>query len=182
MSSNATVSYRQAALENGIDLSGLSADLAGTSTSGAATYRPERWNAYSSGEGGYQYQIAAGDTLSALAALYLDDAARWAEIWNLQPSSRTANGSPDEIYADEWMEMPKEAGDNARAWNGGTLPGTAGGQSGGGGGGGGGGSGATGETDLGTGTGQPMSKNTKTAIVVVVAALAALGIVYAVTR
>lgn len=171
-----TVCYRQAMLERGLDLGGLDATLAATGTAGAVPFRAERWNAYSSDGGGYQYQIASGDTLAGLAALYLDDAARWPEIWNLQDSGRTANGSPNEIYADEWFEMPKEAGDNARAWNGGTLPGTAGGQ----------GIGPTptpGPTPTnGTTPTAGMSKNTKTAIVVGLAALAALGVVYAVTR
>lgn len=118
----------QACLEQGVDLGTLGAiQLGDTHTTGAGTFRAERWNAYSEGGGGYQYQIAGGDTLSALAALYLDSAARWQEIWNLQSAERRAASSPDEIWADEWMEMPIEAGENARKLNGGQpLPGTAG--------------------------------------------------------
>jgi len=130
-----TVSNRQELLEQGIDLGSIRADLGSDAvatlgdagTTGAGTFRPERWHVYTADGGGYEYQIASGDTLSALAALYLNHSARWPEIWNIQHASRRDGGSPDEIYADEWFYMPEEAGLNARAMNGGTLPGTPGG-------------------------------------------------------
>ena len=127
-----TVCFRQACLEEGIelgDLEPMGVQLAGMNTTGAAPFRPERWNDYALADGseGYQYQVASGDTLSALAALYLDNAQRWNDIWTLQAPERTVPGSPDQIFVDEWLEMPAEAGDKAKAWNGGTLPGSGGG-------------------------------------------------------
>ena len=160
-----TVTFSQDLMEQGHDLGSLNVTLAAIGQSGAATFRAERWWQYSPGR--YQYQIAAGDTLAALAALYLDNGGRWAEIWNLQDASRTQGGSPDQIFADEWMEMPPEAGENAKAWNGGTIP-TKGTNGGGGGGG-------------GKEIVEPMSSNKKT-VLVLGAGAAALLVLYLATR
>jgi hypothetical protein len=161
-----TVTYHQACLERGVDLGRVEATLAAIGTAGARPFRPERWNAYSEGAGGYQYQVASGDTLSGLAALYLDDPSRWPEIWNMQGAARTQYGSPDQIFADEWLDMPIEAGENARSWNGGELPGTAG---------------KAGSKGLGGGEEPPAAK-AKTAAVVVGVGAAALLVIYLATR
>ena len=53
------------------------------------------------------YIVQPGDTLSAIAARYLGDAARWPEIWNLnQPEY--AGRSPDVIYPGDEFVMPPE--------------------------------------------------------------------------
>lgn len=173
-----TVSYDQACLENGIDLGAMAVGLAALSTAGARPFRPERWLDHTDIGGSAYYKVASGDTLSGLAALYLDNAARWQEIWAVQDADRTTNGSPDEIFTDEWLRMPAEALAAAIALNGGPV--SHGNVTTGGGGGGGGGTGATDLTD--TTTAKPLSSGTKTAIVVGLAALAALGVVLAVTR
>jgi len=136
---NLTTAQHQNALDQGIELGAVRADLGELPPNiepgqlepftgpGAVPFRPERWNAYSQDGGGYQYQVASGDTVSGLAATYLGSGSRWNEIWAMQSPERKAAGSADAIWVDEWLEMPLEAGDNAKAWNGGTLPGSAGG-------------------------------------------------------
>jgi hypothetical protein len=168
--SHGYTTIHQACLEQGIDLGAVSVELMGLHTTGARPFRADRWNAYSENGGGYQYQVASGDTLSGLAALYLDSAARWPEIWNLQDSRRTnpaAGYSPDRIYVDEWLEMPAEAGDNARVMNGGAdLPGTAGHKV------------APGEKGIEPATAAKLKKYAP----YVIGGVLALGVLYAVTR
>ena len=60
--------------------------------------------------------IAAGDTLSGLAATYLGSPARWKEIWNLMPAQFRFSHSPDVITPGDVFNMPDEARDNLKAW------------------------------------------------------------------
>jgi hypothetical protein len=156
-----TVSWHQQMLEQGVDLGAIRAELGNLSTPGAADFRPENWDEPTS-----NYQVAAGDTLSALAALYLDNAGRWDELWAYQRDERRVGGSPDQIYAGEWLVMPPEALANAKIMMGGSG-GTSGEGSG------------RGPTN---GNGTPAQKSNTTAIVVGVGALAALGLLYLATR
>ncbi len=193
MNQNPTnVEYRQACLEQGIDLGSVGIQLAGYpdgtptlgtlpegmepgqlepfTAPGAVDFRPERWWDPEGDGSIYQYQLASGDTLSGLAATYLGDPNRWEEIWAEQPSDYRAARSPDVVYEGEWRMMPKEAGDNAKQWAGGELPGT---QASGGG------------EDQGTGGGtteelggeEPTAAPSKGKTLLIVGGLAALAIV-----
>ena len=62
-----------------------------------------------------RYRVQSGDTLSTISKRYLGSAGRYMEIWNAQPSTRTAGKSPNNIIAGEALVMPLEAVDNARA-------------------------------------------------------------------
>lgn len=184
-----TVSFRQAALEQGIDL-GTCASLGsngddqpygpetgyGTrldpadypeeipSESGwpsAVPIRPGNWD-----QDRCKYRLAYGDTLSGLAATYLYSPQRWSEIWAEQTDVMRSTRSPDHLMAGEWINMPAEALTNmlseVQKGSGGGVIVTNGG--------GGGGAGAK----------PPMSTGKKIAIGAGVAAL--LGAIYLATR
>ncbi len=56
------------------------------------------------------YIVQYGDTLSGLSRLYLGDAGRYMEIWNLQSAAyRALRGSPDIIKELDVLTMPNEA-------------------------------------------------------------------------
>jgi hypothetical protein len=79
----------------------------------AVTVRPDNWNMDLQPA---TYTIAAGDTLSGLAATYLGSPARVMEIWNLQPQQFRFTHSMDEIFPGDVFLMPDEARDNLKAW------------------------------------------------------------------
>ena len=62
------------------------------------------------------YTLQPGDSLSGLASTYLGAAARWREIWDMQPQQYRWTHSPDVVYAGEVFRMPDEARDNFLSW------------------------------------------------------------------
>ena len=79
----------------------------------AVTVRPDNWNMSLQPA---TYRIAAGDTLSGLAATYLGSPMRWKEIWSLMPAQFRFANSPDKIMPGDVFLMPDEARDNLKAW------------------------------------------------------------------
>lgn len=180
-----TVTFRQELLEQGIDLGQVEEydpetgtgggtgtryteeELAnmpelphGTGWPSAVPIRPANWNVPLC-----TYKLAYGDTLSGLAATYLNSPQRWSEIWAEQSDVMRSTRSPDKLNAGEWIAMPQEALATMLAS---VERGS------------GGGVGITNGTAQG-GNGAAKKSNT-TAIVVGVGALAALGLLYLATR
>jgi hypothetical protein len=54
------------------------------------------------------YVVQPGDTVQSIASLYLRDAGRWQDIWNLNPALQ-AMRSPDSLVAGDRLTMPDEA-------------------------------------------------------------------------
>lgn len=77
---------------------------------GSLTVKGAGW---SRGDGSYIVQ--RGDTLSGLARLYLGDAGRFREIWNLQNTTYRSQRSPDNIVVGDLLVMPNEAVLRAKA-------------------------------------------------------------------
>lgn len=72
---------------------------------GSLTAKPAGW---ARGDG--TYIVQAGDTMSGLARLYLGNAARFPEIWNIQSSAyRSKRKSADNIVVGDVLTMPNEA-------------------------------------------------------------------------
>lgn len=70
-------------------------------------------NGWARGDG--TYIVQSGDTLSGLARLYLGDAARFREIWNLQSPGYRGSRTPDRIVVGDQLVMPNEAVLKAKA-------------------------------------------------------------------
>ena len=79
----------------------------------AVTVRPDNWDLSLPPA---TYMIAAGDTLSGLAATYLGAPNRVMEIWSMQPADFRLNNSMDKINPGQIFNMPDEARDNLKAW------------------------------------------------------------------
>lgn len=77
---------------------------------GSLTVKGAGW---SRGDGSYIVQ--RGDTLSGLARLYLGDAGRFREIWNLQNTTYRSQRTPDNIVVGDLLVMPNEAVLRAKA-------------------------------------------------------------------
>jgi hypothetical protein len=78
---------------------------------GSLTVKGAGW---SRGDG--TYIVQHGDTLSGLSRIYLGNAARFREIWNIQSSSyRASRGSPDNLVVGDLLVMPNEAVLKAKA-------------------------------------------------------------------
>jgi LysM repeat protein len=77
---------------------------------GSLTVKGAGW---SRGDGSYIVQ--RGDTLSGLARLYLGDAGRFREIWNLQNATYKSQRTPDNIVVGDLLVMPNEAVLRAKA-------------------------------------------------------------------
>lgn len=92
-------------------------------TPGAVPAREENWNFETDPA---EYTIASGDTFVGLAATYLGDGGRWAELWNYG-HNRSLFPDPDVIMSTGPLQMMPEATSNMLNWlnkgKPGTLPG-----------------------------------------------------------
>ena len=63
-----------------------------------------------------KYKTVFGDTFSGLAATYLNDPARWQEIWDVQSQEYRWSHNADDLATGEWLVMPDEARDAYLNW------------------------------------------------------------------
>lgn len=85
-------------------------------TPGSVPVRADRWDFDTKPLA--TYRVAPGDTLVGLARTYIHPSGvDWPLIWNAQTAEfRASHKSPDVLFAEEIIRMPKEASDNMKAF------------------------------------------------------------------